>query len=63
MTMPEWLRFMGRNPEWWKRPEFQRGTLCDRSKTLAQAVIEAAASTDPRVLITADHRRPTGGET
>lgn len=47
--MSEWLRFMGRNPEWWRRPEYQRGTVIQH-KTLA----EAAASTDPRV--TADHR-------
>lgn len=56
MTMREWLRFMGRNPEWWNKPQFQQGTVC-HTKTLAQAADEWAKSTDPRILITADHRR------
>jgi len=26
MTYEEWLAFMAAHPEWWKRPEFHRGT-------------------------------------
>jgi hypothetical protein len=53
----EWKCFMAANPEWWKRPEFQAGTIPRRTLFLTEASEIANASTDPTICITADHRR------